>query len=61
MLQAETFSHNGEIIFVADYLGLIIDKIKNLKLAIMFFINGIPKNRPFNIWCFRSNFISIWP
>ncbi|KAJ3548385.1 hypothetical protein NM208_g1043 [Fusarium decemcellulare] len=27
----------------------------------MFFINGIPKNRPFNIWCFGSQYTCLWP
>lgn len=61
MLQAERFNHNGEIIFVADRSGSMSDKIQSLKKAMMFFINGIPKNRPFNIWCFGSNFTSMWP
>ena len=60
MLQAETFSHDGEIIFVADRSGSMSDKIESLKSAMMFFINGIPENRPFNIWCFGSNFTSMW-
>jgi hypothetical protein len=60
MLQAETFSHDGEIIFVADRSGSMSDKIDSLKSAMMFFINGIPENRPFNIWCFGSDFTSMW-
>ncbi|KAK5993010.1 von Willebrand factor A domain-containing protein [Cladobotryum mycophilum] len=61
MLSAEGHSHDGEIIFVADRSGSMVDKIESLRSAMMFFINGIPANRPFNIWCFGSASTSMWP
>ncbi|KAH7075142.1 von Willebrand factor type A domain-containing protein [Paraphoma chrysanthemicola] len=61
MLQAETFSHDGEIVFVADCSGSMSDKVESLKSAMMFFLNGIPENRPFNIWRFGGHFTSMWP
>ncbi|KAH7064338.1 von Willebrand factor type A domain-containing protein [Paraphoma chrysanthemicola] len=61
MLQAETFGHDGEIVFVADCSGSMSDKVDSLKSAMMFFLNGIPENRPFNIWRFGSHFTSMWP
>ncbi|KND91167.1 von Willebrand factor A domain-containing protein [Tolypocladium ophioglossoides CBS 100239] len=61
LLTAENFAHDGEIIFVADRSGSMHDKIESLKSAMMFFINGIPENRPFNIWCFGSECAYMWP
>ncbi|PVI02695.1 hypothetical protein DM02DRAFT_559452 [Periconia macrospinosa] len=60
MLQTETTDRNGEVIFVADRSGSMSDKMASLKSAMMFFINGIPYGRPFNIWCFGSSFTSMW-
>lgn len=61
MLSTRNSPHDGEIIFVADRSGSMSDKIESLKSAMMFFINGIPENRPFNIWCFGSTFTALWP
>ncbi|KAH7141446.1 von Willebrand factor type A domain-containing protein [Dactylonectria estremocensis] len=61
MTAAGKYSNDGEIIFLADRSGSMSDKIESLKSAMMFFINGIPMNRPFNIWCFRSDHTSLWP
>lgn len=61
LLTAESIAHNGEIIFVTDRSGSMSDKIENFRSALMFFINGIPTNRPFNIWCFGSDCESMWP
>lgn len=61
LLTGEGFSHDGEIIFVADRSGSMTDKIESLKSAMLFFINGIPENRPFNIWCFGSECEYMWP
>ncbi|EXL65951.1 hypothetical protein FOPG_17852 [Fusarium oxysporum f. sp. conglutinans race 2 54008] len=54
-------NHGGEIIFLADRSGSMVDKIDSLKSAMMFFINGIPENQPFNIWCFGSDYTCLWP
>ncbi|KAJ4175810.1 hypothetical protein NW767_015662 [Fusarium falciforme] len=51
----------GEIIFLADRSGSMVDKIDSLKSAMMFFISGIPENQPFNIWCFGSQYTCLWP
>ncbi|WZH50426.1 von Willebrand factor type A domain-containing protein [Fusarium acuminatum] len=52
---------DSEIIFVADRSGSMADKIEGLKSAMMYFIGGIPPNRPFNIWCFGTGYTSLWP
>ncbi|KAF5010898.1 hypothetical protein FDECE_2966 [Fusarium decemcellulare] len=57
----DSTNDSGEIIFLADRSGSMDDKIDSLKSAMMFFINGIPENRPFNIWCFGSQYTSLWP
>ncbi|KAF9767978.1 hypothetical protein IL306_014785 [Fusarium sp. DS 682] len=54
-------NHGGEIIFLADRSGSMVDKIDSLKSAMMFFINGIPENQTFNIWCFGSGYTYLWP
>ncbi|KAM4058597.1 vault protein inter-alpha-trypsin domain-containing protein [Hirsutella rhossiliensis] len=61
LLTTERCAHDGEIVFVADRSGSMWDNIGSLKSALMFFINGIPENRPFNIWCFGSDCVSLWP
>lgn len=61
MLRAERYEHDGEIVFVADRSGSMEDKIDGLRSALMFFIGGLPENRPFNIWCFGSHFTQLWP
>ncbi|PNY26284.1 von Willebrand factor type A domain-containing protein [Tolypocladium capitatum] len=61
LLAAENFAHDGEIIFVADRSGSMYDKMESLKSAMMFFINCMPENRPFNIWCFGSECTYMWP
>ncbi|KAM5341333.1 hypothetical protein ACJ41O_014364 [Fusarium nematophilum] len=54
-------TNDGEIIFLADRSGSMDDKINSLKSAMLFFINGIPRGRRFNIWCFGSEHTSLWP
>ncbi|EQL00329.1 von Willebrand factor type A domain-containing protein [Ophiocordyceps sinensis CO18] len=61
LLTTERFAHDGEIVFVADRSGSMWDQIGSLKSALMFFINGVPENRPFNIWCFGSDCVCLWP
>lgn len=61
MLSTQNSVNDGEIIFVADRSGSMEDKIESLRSAMMFFINGIPENRLFNIWCFGSGYTSMWP
>ncbi|POR37423.1 von Willebrand factor type A domain-containing protein [Tolypocladium paradoxum] len=61
LLTAANVAHDGEIIFLADRSGSMYDKVESLKSAMMFFINGIPENRPFNIWCFGSECTYMWP
>ncbi|KAH7152708.1 von Willebrand factor type A domain-containing protein, partial [Dactylonectria macrodidyma] len=60
MTAAAKSSNKGEIIFLADCSGSMRDKIESLKSAMMFFINGIPMNRPFNIWRFGSDYTALW-
>lgn len=57
----ESIVHDGEIIFVADRSGSMRPKIEYLKSALMFFIDGVPQNRPFNIWCFGNDCVGMWP
>ncbi|OAQ74414.1 vWA-like protein [Purpureocillium lilacinum] len=61
LLSGEGFAHDGEIVFVADRSGSMTGKIESLKSAMLFFIHGIPENRPFNIWCFGSRCEYMWP
>ncbi|ODA78415.1 hypothetical protein RJ55_05796 [Drechmeria coniospora] len=61
LLTGEGFAHDGEIVFVADRSRSMHDKIESLRSAMMFFINGIPENRPFNIWSFGGYCESMWP
>ncbi|EJT74825.1 hypothetical protein GGTG_08663 [Gaeumannomyces tritici R3-111a-1] len=51
----------GEVVFLADRSGSMSDKMLSLKSAMQFFLRGIPLGRKFNVWCFGSNFISLWP
>ena len=51
----------SEIIFVADLSGSMSDKIDALKSSITFFLKGIPTDRHFNIWCFGTDYRSLWP
>ncbi|KAL7768446.1 hypothetical protein ACKLNR_002747 [Fusarium oxysporum f. sp. zingiberi] len=58
---ANSTNNGGEIIFLADRSGSMVDKIDSLKSAMMFFINGITENQAFNIWCFGSEYTYLWP
>ncbi|KAH6867318.1 von Willebrand factor type A domain-containing protein [Thelonectria olida] len=61
MTAAANSACDSEIIFLADRSGSMVDKIESLKSAMMFFIGGIPMDRPFNIWCFGSGYTALWP
>lgn len=50
-----------EIIFLADRSGSMKDKIEGLRRAMNVFLKGIPVNRYFNVWCFGSQYESMWP
>ncbi|RYO90637.1 hypothetical protein DL764_008420 [Monosporascus ibericus] len=52
---------DGEILFLADRSGSMVDKIDTLKSALRFFVKGIPLGKKFNIWSFGSSYKSIWP
>jgi len=61
MLGDEGAAQDGEVLFVADRSGSMIDKMESLKSAMQFFLKGIPQGRKFNIWCFGTNHMSLWP
>ena len=60
-LKNQPVLNDGEIVFVADRSGSMIDKIESPKSAMMFFLRGIPQGRKFNIWCFGSHHTGLWP
>ncbi|RYO80220.1 hypothetical protein DL766_003662 [Monosporascus sp. MC13-8B] len=51
----------GEIIFLADRSGSMVDKMDTLKSTLRFFVKGISLGRKFNIWSFGSDYQYIWP
>ncbi|KIW64497.1 hypothetical protein PV04_09426 [Phialophora macrospora] len=61
MLRNASSSDDGEILFVADRSGSMTSKIESLKSALVFFLKGIPQGRKFNVWCFGSEYTSLWP
>ncbi|KLU81007.1 hypothetical protein MAPG_00102 [Magnaporthiopsis poae ATCC 64411] len=52
---------DGEVIFLADRSGSMDDKMESLKSAMQFFLKGIPVHRKFNVWCFGSSYMNLWP
>jgi hypothetical protein len=61
MFQAQMPINNGEVVFLADRSGSMLDKIPGLKSSMGFFLRGIPLSRRINIWCFGSRHESLWP
>ncbi|KAL4882370.1 von Willebrand factor type A domain-containing protein [Aspergillus karnatakaensis] len=60
MLRDQAPMEDTEVIFLADCSGSMLDKITGLKSSMQFFLRGLPRSR-FNIYCFGSNFESLWP
>ncbi|KAH7033718.1 von Willebrand factor type A domain-containing protein [Microdochium trichocladiopsis] len=55
-------ARQGEVIFLADRSGSMEDKIDSLRLALRFFLKGIPASGwTFNIWSFGTTSRSMWP
>lgn len=61
MLRNQSRVHDAEVLFVADRSGSMSDKMESLKSAMKFFLHGIPQAQHFNVWCFGSNYTSLWP
>jgi hypothetical protein len=53
--------HDAEVLFIADRSGSMADKMEALKLAMRFFLHGIPQGKYFNVWCFGSDYKYLWP
>ncbi|KAI1141304.1 von Willebrand factor type A domain-containing protein, partial [Hypoxylon sp. FL0543] len=51
----------GEVIFLVDRSGSMVDKIDAVKSSLRFFLKGIPVGRKFNIWSFGSSYERLWP
>lgn len=51
----------GELIFLADRSGSMREKMDSLRLALRFFLKGVPLGWKFNIWSFGSTYCSMWP
>ncbi|KAL2836771.1 von Willebrand factor type A domain-containing protein [Aspergillus pseudoustus] len=60
MLRDQKPVEDTEVIFLADRSGSMLDKITGLKSSLEFFLRGLPKSR-FNLYCFGSNYTSLWP
>jgi hypothetical protein len=61
MLRNQSRVHDAEVLFVADRSGSMSDKMESLKSAMRFFLHGIPQAQHFNVWCFGSDYTSLWP
>ncbi|KAF2970343.1 hypothetical protein GQX73_g3180 [Xylaria multiplex] len=60
LVSEKEISKDGEILFVADRSGSMVDKMGNLRSAMKYFLKGIPTGRTFNIFCFGSTYESLW-
>jgi hypothetical protein len=60
MLRNQPRVHDAEVLFVADRSGSMSDKMESLKSAMEFFLRGIQAQH-FNVWCFGTNYTSLWP
>ncbi|KAL3446761.1 von Willebrand factor type A domain-containing protein [Aspergillus insuetus] len=60
MLRDQTLMDDTEMVFLADRSGSMLDKIPGLKSSLEFFLRGLPRTR-FNLYCFGSNYTSLWP
>ncbi|KAL2862960.1 VIT and vWA domain-containing protein [Aspergillus lucknowensis] len=60
MLRGQQPIEDTEVIFLADRSGSMLDKIPGLKSSLEFFLRGLPRTR-FNLYCFGSDFTSLWP
>jgi hypothetical protein len=60
MLRDQTPMDDTEVVFLADRPGSMLDKIPGLKSSLEFFLRGLPRTR-FNLYCFGSNYTSLWP
>jgi len=60
MLQYLTPVADGELIFLADRSGSMLDKISGLRSSMEVFLRGMPVSRRFNVWCFGSTHDSLW-
>lgn len=59
--QSPMKENSREIIFLADRSGSMSGrKIASLKSSLEFFLHGLPKTL-FNMWCFGSDYTSLWP
>ncbi|KAH7316897.1 von Willebrand factor type A domain-containing protein [Stachybotrys elegans] len=61
LFRPEPASSAGEVIFLVDRSGSMIDKMETLKSAMKFFLKGIPVGRRFNLWSFGSGWSSWCP
>ncbi len=50
----------SDIIFLADQSDPMENKIDALKMAMKFFLKGIPVEWCFNLWCFGSSHEKLW-
>ncbi|KAK4114598.1 hypothetical protein N656DRAFT_766788 [Canariomyces notabilis] len=58
MTKSDIPTQKTEILFLADLSGSMSDRIPSLKSAMQFFLEGIPEDRKFKIWCFGTSYKS---